>query len=28
MAIGLALRLLALRFNWHMPKFVYARDLH
>lgn len=28
MLIGLALRLLALRFNWHMPKFVYTRDLH
>ncbi|WP_223568902.1 trimeric intracellular cation channel family protein [Agrobacterium tumefaciens] len=28
MAIGLTLRLLALRFNWSMPKFVYDRDLH
>lgn len=28
MAIGLALRLLALRFGWSMPKFVYTRDLH
>ncbi|MGK9231944.1 trimeric intracellular cation channel family protein [Inquilinus limosus] len=28
MVIGLALRLLALRFNWSMPKFVYTRDLH
>lgn len=28
MAIGLAMRLLALRFNWSMPKFVYTRDLH
>ncbi|MFE0754792.1 trimeric intracellular cation channel family protein [Inquilinus sp. NPDC058860] len=28
MIIGLALRLLALRFNWSMPKFVYTRDLH
>ena len=28
MTVGLALRLLALRFNWHMPKFVYARELH
>lgn len=27
MAFGLAMRLLALRFNWHMPKFVYSRDL-
>ncbi|MGR7996354.1 trimeric intracellular cation channel family protein [Xanthobacter sp. ZOL 2024] len=28
MLAGLALRLLALRFNWHMPKFVYTQDLH
>ncbi|WP_273786776.1 trimeric intracellular cation channel family protein [Brucella intermedia] len=28
MAIGLLLRLLALRFDWSMPKFVYDRDLH
>ena len=28
MASGLALRLLALRFGWSMPKFVYNRDLH
>jgi len=28
MALGLALRLLALRFNWHMPKFVYTESLH
>ncbi|MGK9169729.1 trimeric intracellular cation channel family protein [Inquilinus limosus] len=28
MVIGLALRLLALRFGWSMPKFVYTRDLH
>ncbi len=28
MAVGLALRLLALRYNWNMPKFVYTRDLH
>lgn len=28
MALGLALRLLALRFGWSMPKFVYTRDLH
>lgn len=28
MAVGLMLRLLALRFNWSMPKFVYTRDLH
>lgn len=28
MALGLAMRLLALRFNWHMPKFVYTQELH
>lgn len=28
MAIGLAMRLLAIRFGWNMPKFVYTRDLH
>lgn len=28
MAAGLALRLLALRYNWNMPKFVYTKDLH
>jgi len=28
MIIGLTLRLLALRFNWSMPKFVYTHDLH
>jgi uncharacterized membrane protein YeiH len=28
MTIGLILRLLALRFNWSMPKFIYDRDLH
>jgi len=28
MAIGLAIRLLALRFNWRMPKFIYETDLH
>lgn len=28
MGIGLALRLLALRFGWSMPKFIYTRDLH
>lgn len=27
MAIGLSMRLLALRFNWHMPKFIYSGDL-
>ncbi len=28
MLAGLALRLLALRHGWSMPKFVYDRDLH
>lgn len=28
MAFGLAMRLLALRFNWNMPKFVYTDKLH
>ena len=28
MGCGLALRMLAIRFGWNMPKFVYARDLH
>lgn len=28
MAAGLSLRLLALRFSWSMPKFVYTHDLH
>jgi uncharacterized membrane protein YeiH len=28
MAFGLAMRLLALRHNWNMPKFVYTRELH
>jgi uncharacterized membrane protein YeiH len=28
MAAGLALRLLAIRYEWNMPKFVYTRDLH
>tara|TARA_R110002020_G_scaffold15140_40_gene53423 strand:- start:2580 stop:3377 length:798 start_codon:yes stop_codon:yes gene_type:complete len=28
MGVGLALRLLALRYNLHMPRFVYTRDLH
>ena len=26
--LGLAMRLLALRFDWHMPKFVYTEALH
>ena len=28
MFAGLALRLLALRYGWNMPKFVYDKDLH
>lgn len=28
MAAGLVLRLLAIRFGWSMPKFVFTRDLH
>lgn len=28
LTFGLSLRLLALRFGWSMPKFVYTRDLH
>jgi uncharacterized membrane protein YeiH len=28
MAIGLAVRLLAIRYGWNMPKFVYTHDLH
>lgn len=28
MAIGLTLRLLALRYGWSMPKFVYTDELH
>lgn len=28
MAAGLILRLLALRFGWSMPKFVYTDELH
>ncbi|WP_283771424.1 MULTISPECIES: trimeric intracellular cation channel family protein [unclassified Chelatococcus] len=28
MLIGLAFRLLALRYKWSMPKFVYTHDLH
>jgi uncharacterized membrane protein YeiH len=28
MAFGLAIRILALRFDWHMPKFVYTEALH
>lgn len=28
MTFGLSLRLLALRYGWSMPKFVYTRDLH
>lgn len=28
MLIGLALRMLALRFNWGMPRFVYTKEWH
>jgi uncharacterized membrane protein YeiH len=28
MTVGLALRLLAIRYQWNMPKFVYTADLH
>ncbi|MCS0502201.1 trimeric intracellular cation channel family protein [Ancylobacter mangrovi] len=28
MVVGLGLRLLALRFGWSMPKFVYTESLH
>ncbi|MBO9353314.1 trimeric intracellular cation channel family protein [Bordetella petrii] len=28
LAVGLAFRLLALRFNWQMPRFVYRDDWH
>jgi uncharacterized membrane protein YeiH len=28
MALGLTMRILALRFDWHMPKFVYTEALH
>jgi uncharacterized membrane protein YeiH len=28
MAAGLVLRLLAIRYGWNMPRFVYTRDLH
>lgn len=28
MAIGLTLRILAIRFGWNMPKFIYTEDLH
>jgi uncharacterized membrane protein YeiH len=27
-AVGLTFRLLAIRFKWEMPKFIYERDLH
>jgi uncharacterized membrane protein YeiH len=27
-AAGLSFRLLAIRFKWEMPKFVYERDGH
>ena len=25
--VGFALRVLAIRFNWSMPKFIYNKDL-
>ncbi|MFA7669053.1 MAG: trimeric intracellular cation channel family protein [Burkholderiaceae bacterium] len=28
MAVGLALRLLALRYGWSMPKFIYSGNVH
>jgi uncharacterized membrane protein YeiH len=28
MTAGFAMRVLAIRYNWHMPKFVYTQDLH
>ncbi|GGC72742.1 trimeric intracellular cation channel family protein [Chelatococcus reniformis] len=28
MAVGLTLRLLAIRYGWNMPKFVYTQDWH
>lgn len=28
LACGLTLRLLAIRYGWSMPKFIYMRDLH
>jgi uncharacterized membrane protein YeiH len=28
LVVGLAFRLLALRFNWQMPRFVYRDDWH
>jgi len=28
LAVGLAMRILALRFHWHMPRFVYTEHLH
>jgi len=28
LALGLAMRLMALRFDWHMPRFVYTERLH
>jgi uncharacterized membrane protein YeiH len=28
LALGLAMRILALRFHWHMPRFVYTEQLH
>jgi len=28
MAVGLTMRMLAIRYNWNMPKFVYTKELH
>jgi uncharacterized membrane protein YeiH len=28
LVLGLAMRILALRFHWHMPRFVYTEQLH
>jgi uncharacterized membrane protein YeiH len=28
LVVGLAMRILALRFHWHMPRFVYTEQLH
>lgn len=28
LVLGLAMRILALRFDWHMPQFVYTEHLH
>ena len=28
MILGLALRLLAIRYEWNMPQFIYEHDFH